>query len=258
MVTTARDFLALGTARWLLRDLTIAMGHADALDHESLTRELLAGAHAWQIGDWAGAVNRLRAGFEVLTQARERFYPVDAYLIDLCLLDPAMPAGVLADPLESPVAISFIAPAQADRKPGVARSATAGCAPAGDQRRLGRRRGGHLLGGRRHALAAGIDPLAIPARRRGLSRAPRRSQRRDLRPPAVRPLHPASADRQTIWISICASIWVSTRAGSRFGPRPRGCGKAPTAAVSRVSCARRWRPTGPRRDGLSPGGWRRR
>ena len=60
MVTTARDFLALGTARWLLRDLTIAMGHADALDHESLTRELLAGAHAWQIGDWAGAVNRLR------------------------------------------------------------------------------------------------------------------------------------------------------------------------------------------------------
>ena len=113
MTTTARDFLALGTARWMLRELTIAMGHVDALDHESLTRELLAGAHAWQIGDWASAVNRLRAGFEVLTQARERFYPVDAYLIDLCLLDPAMPAGVLADPLESPVAISFIAQAQA-------------------------------------------------------------------------------------------------------------------------------------------------
>ena len=113
MTTTARDFLALGTTRWLLRELTVAMGHVDALDHESLTRELLAGAHAWQIGDWASAVNRLRAGFEVLTQARERFYPVDAYLIDLCLLDPAMPAGVLADPLESPVAISFIAQAQA-------------------------------------------------------------------------------------------------------------------------------------------------
>jgi alpha-mannosidase len=113
MVTTARDFLALGTARFMLRELTVAMGHADALDHDSLTRELLAGAHAWQIGDWASAVNRLRAGFEVLTQARERFYPVDAYLIDLCLLDPAMPAGVLGEPLESPVAISFIAPAQA-------------------------------------------------------------------------------------------------------------------------------------------------
>jgi len=113
MTTTARDFLALGTARWLLRELTAAMGHADALDHESLTRELLAGAHAWQIGDWASAVNRLRAGFEVLTQARERFYPVDAYLIDLCLLDPALQTGTLTGPLENPIAISFIAPAQA-------------------------------------------------------------------------------------------------------------------------------------------------
>jgi alpha-mannosidase len=113
MTTTALDFLALGTVRWLLRDTTIAMGHADGLDHDSLTRELLSGAHAWQIGDWAGAVNRVRAAFEVLTQARERFYPVDAYLIDLCLIDPAMGAGVLADPLASPVAISFIAPGQA-------------------------------------------------------------------------------------------------------------------------------------------------
>ena len=119
MTTAARDFLALGTARWLLRDLTTAMGHVDALDYESLTRELVAGAHAWQIGDWASAVNRLRAGFEVLTQARERFYPVDAYLIDLCLLDPAMPAGVLVDPLEVPIAISFIAQAQAMENQGL-------------------------------------------------------------------------------------------------------------------------------------------
>ena len=113
MIAVADDFLALGTARWLLRDLAIAMGHADAINHEALTREILAGADAWQACDRPTAVNRLRAGFEVLTQARERFYPVDAYLVDLCLLDPAMPAGVLAGPLESHVAISFLAPAQA-------------------------------------------------------------------------------------------------------------------------------------------------
>ena len=180
------------------------MGHADALDHESLTRELLAGAHAWQIGDWASAVNRLRAGFEVLTQARERFYPVDAYLIDLCLLDPAMPAGVLADPLESPIAISFIAQAQAIENQALHDPQRAGRAPAGDQRRLGRRGGRHVRRGRRPAPAAGIDPLAVPARQRGLSRPSRRSQRRDLCPPAVRPVHAASADRQTIWISVRA------------------------------------------------------
>ena len=113
MTTSAQVFLALGTVRWMLRELTVAMGHADALDHDSLTRELLAGAHDWQIGDWASAVNRLRAGFEVMTQARERFYPVDAYLLDLCLLDPAVPAGSIAESLGNPIAISFIAQAQA-------------------------------------------------------------------------------------------------------------------------------------------------
>ena len=69
------------------------MGHADGLDCESLTREVLAGACAWQIGRPPTAENRLRAAFELLTQARERFYPVDAYLIDLCLVDPACRAG---------------------------------------------------------------------------------------------------------------------------------------------------------------------
>jgi alpha-mannosidase len=113
MTKAARDFLALGTVQWIVRELTVAMGHADGLDHDSLTRELLSGAHAWQLGDWASAVNRLRAAFEVLTQARERFYSVDAYLLDLCLLDPAMPAGVLSEPLETPIPITFLAPGQA-------------------------------------------------------------------------------------------------------------------------------------------------
>ena len=49
--SAALDFLALGTARWWLRDLTIGMGHIEVLDVESLTREALSGAHAWQTGD---------------------------------------------------------------------------------------------------------------------------------------------------------------------------------------------------------------
>jgi alpha-mannosidase len=113
MAEAASDFLAFGTVRWILRDLTIAMGHSDSIDYESLVRELLAGAHEWQIGDWSSAVNRLRSAFENLTQARERYYPVDAYLIDLCLIDPAMTEGVLKGPLARPIAISFLMPAQA-------------------------------------------------------------------------------------------------------------------------------------------------
>ncbi|MGO9813355.1 MAG: hypothetical protein ACLP53_21635, partial [Isosphaeraceae bacterium] len=113
MIAVALDFLALGATHWLLRDLATAMGHESAINHQALTREILAGADAWQSCDRSTAVNRLRAGFEVLTQARERFYPVDAYFVDLCLLDPALPGGVLAESLDLHVAISFVAPAVA-------------------------------------------------------------------------------------------------------------------------------------------------
>jgi alpha-mannosidase len=113
MAGVSADFLALGTARWMLRDLTVGMGHSEGVDRESLWRELAAGAHAWQLGDGQAAANRLRAGFELLTQARERFYPVDAYLLDLCLLDPSMPAGVLAEPLAMAVPLTFVASARA-------------------------------------------------------------------------------------------------------------------------------------------------
>jgi alpha-mannosidase len=113
MVSSAADFLAFGMVRFMLRDLTTAMGHSDSIDYESLRRELLAGAHQWMIDDWSSAVNRLRAAFEKLTQARERYYPVDVHLLDLCLIDPGMREGVLAAALARPIAVSFLMPAQA-------------------------------------------------------------------------------------------------------------------------------------------------
>jgi alpha-mannosidase len=106
-------FLALGAACWWLHDLTIAMGHVDSLDNDALTREALQGARQWAEGDTPAARNRLRAAFEVLTQARERFYPTDAYLVDICLLDPASRPEELADPLAARAAFTLLAPAQA-------------------------------------------------------------------------------------------------------------------------------------------------
>ena len=107
------DFFALGTARWMLRDLTMAMGHADCLDITSLTRESLAGARAWTQGDRAAATGNLRAAFELLTQAREKYYPVDAYLIDICLVDKTFPAGALDDPISSRSPVTFLASGEA-------------------------------------------------------------------------------------------------------------------------------------------------
>ncbi len=109
----ADDFLALGLARWMVRDLTASMGRPDALNEEALARETLAAADAWAAGDTVAMAQRLKAAFEVVTQAREAIYSIDAYLIDLCLLDPALPAGGIAAALQAPAPITFLAQARA-------------------------------------------------------------------------------------------------------------------------------------------------
>ncbi|MDG3002717.1 glycosyl hydrolase family 38 [Paludisphaera mucosa] len=110
---SARDFLALGLVRWMVRDLASAMGRPDAINEEALARETLAAADAWVGGDSGAVAGRLKAAFEILTQARESVYSVDAYLVDICLLDPALPAGSIAAMLETKLAITFLAPAAA-------------------------------------------------------------------------------------------------------------------------------------------------
>jgi alpha-mannosidase len=107
------DYLALGAAHWWLRDLTNAMGHADTLSRTALAREVLAGARAWHAGDPTAATNRLRAAFELITEARERFYPMDGYILDLCLLDPATPPDALAGVLENHTPFTLVASARA-------------------------------------------------------------------------------------------------------------------------------------------------
>lgn len=109
----ALDGFALGGARLILRDLTKAMGQGTGPDEESLAREVVQGARAWRAGDSTGATNRLRAAFEILTQARERFYPVDAYFIDLCLLDVGSPTGALEDALNARAPFTLLAQADA-------------------------------------------------------------------------------------------------------------------------------------------------
>lgn len=110
---TLRGFFALGLARHWLRDLTTAMGRIDDLDQESLWREAGAGALAWIEGDVASAQGRLRACFEILTEARERFYSVDAYIVDFCLLDGNTPQGSLARVIKRRAACSILATADA-------------------------------------------------------------------------------------------------------------------------------------------------
>ncbi len=109
----AEDFLALGTAHEMLANLTAAMSHADALDRESFTRETISAAISWQEGDANAVKSRLRASFELLIEARERFYPVDAYMVDIAFLHDSTPLDAVRDALSNRTPISFLANARA-------------------------------------------------------------------------------------------------------------------------------------------------
>jgi alpha-mannosidase len=64
------------------------MHHFGGMEDGQFEREVLAAARAAAAGDASTARAQLRRAFELLTEARERFYPVECYLLDLCLLIP--------------------------------------------------------------------------------------------------------------------------------------------------------------------------
>ena len=138
-----------------------------------------------------------------------------------------MPAGVLAEPLATPVPITFIAPARAIEAQAAVDPAGRGGAAAGDRRRLGRRRRRDLFRGRGRPPAAGVDPLAIRARR-ATSTAPI-STSGASRPSPAGGSGCSSSSRRSPSGSASATrcTWRSTPAGSRCVRRPSGCGRAP-------------------------------
>jgi alpha-mannosidase len=84
------DFLALGSCYLQVELLTRHMHHFSNLDEVHLQREAVAAAEAAIADDHEACRTHLRICFEALLEARERFYPVDCYLIDLCLLIPRL------------------------------------------------------------------------------------------------------------------------------------------------------------------------
>ncbi len=232
-IETIPDFLALGAARWWLGELTIAMGHPDGLDHDALTREALQAARAWAEGDINGARNRLRAAFEVMTQARERFYPVDAYLVDLCLLDPAGRPEELREALDTRGAFTLFCPAKAIEAIAARDPDTVAALRTAVDEGLGRRDRRRLRRGRRAPVTRRVDPLAVPQGGRRLPRAPRRPERRDGRPPPVRPLSAAPAARQAVRLPFRPAPGLRRRQVP--GPRrdEAALGRRPTARRSR-------------------------
>ena len=82
------DFLSLGTCWLLIELLTRKMRQFGNIDETRFFQRAQAGAKAALADDRETAETHLRACFEILLEARERFYPVDCYLLDLCLAVP--------------------------------------------------------------------------------------------------------------------------------------------------------------------------
>ena len=104
----AADFLALGLCYLLVELLTRQMRYMSNIDEIHLRNQAVAAATAACEGRTDDAREKLRNCFEVLTEARERFYPVGAYLIDLLLIAPTTLGPALRAELADPVPKSLL------------------------------------------------------------------------------------------------------------------------------------------------------
>lgn len=84
------DFYALSTCWLMVELLTRHMRNFSSIDEVRLQTRTVGAARAVMAGDRETATTHLKSAFEVLQEARERFYPVESYLIDLCLVLPEM------------------------------------------------------------------------------------------------------------------------------------------------------------------------
>ena len=103
------DFFALGTCRLQIELLTRRMHHFGTMDEAKLRREVVLAAEAAVAGQIAAAREGLRTCFEVLTETRERFYPVECYLLDLCLLIPRLADAHLSSTLAAETPVNVLA-----------------------------------------------------------------------------------------------------------------------------------------------------
>lgn len=103
------DFLALGTVALQTELLTRHMRNFSHLDEAHMQRELVAASQAAVAHDIETARRHLQHCFELLLECRERFYPVNCFLIDLCLLNPEFAKEGLADILDSEIPTSVLA-----------------------------------------------------------------------------------------------------------------------------------------------------
>lgn len=103
------DFLALGFGYLGLELLTRQMRYISNLDEAHFESQVLAAARAAVDGQFDAARDHLSSTFDVLMEGRERFYPVDSYLLDLTLVAPTTFGPALVCELTQDVPVNLVA-----------------------------------------------------------------------------------------------------------------------------------------------------
>lgn len=104
-----KDFFALGTSWLLIELLTRKMRQFGNVDESRFFQRAHSGAKAYVAADDETAVTHLKACFEMLLEARERFYPPDCYLLDVCLAVPDVDPEFLVPEANQTVPWSLLA-----------------------------------------------------------------------------------------------------------------------------------------------------
>lgn len=86
----ADDFFALGYCYLQVQLLTRQMRYASNLDEVHFKNVALDAAQAAMRGDHDYARERLQACFNLLAEERDRYYPVEAFVLDLTLVGPTV------------------------------------------------------------------------------------------------------------------------------------------------------------------------
>lgn len=103
------DFYSLGFCWLQVELLSRHMRNFSNVDEGRLHQRAIAAARAAVADDPETAQTHLRGCFELLLEARERFYPVECYLIDLCLTFNDLATDRLIEELSRDVPLSLLA-----------------------------------------------------------------------------------------------------------------------------------------------------
>jgi len=102
------DFQSLGMCWILMELLTRHMHHFNSYDEVFFEKTVVSAAKDALKDDPSSFEESMRACFELLLEARERFFPVDCYLLDLCLLAPDMAGEKLDGLLKEDAPVNYL------------------------------------------------------------------------------------------------------------------------------------------------------